>query len=232
MVLVMTLSGASISRLHALYAFLLTCPILFGSVLIHEIGHAAMAVRYGGDVQLILLWPLGGVAYISLFGSRNPIADAVIAIAGPLTHIPQVIIWIGFLALSRGTLQRSDLLHISLPLTWSTLWIHLCSGAITIQFILFFFNLLPAFPLDGGRLFASFLVLGNVEEIRVNKICAIVGGAVGSFIFLQSLFNIILSQNSLFFGWSSLLIAAFIIAHSWQLWNSSESSKPMGYTEE
>jgi Zn-dependent protease len=82
-----------ISSLYALYSFILGGPILFLTVLIHELGHCLMAIRLNGDVNLILLWPLGGVAYISFFGNANPKADILIAIAGPLTHIPQIIIW-------------------------------------------------------------------------------------------------------------------------------------------
>lgn len=131
-----------------------------------------MAVYYGGHVRLILLWPLGGVAYLSLFGQANPTADAMIAIAGPLTHVPQVLFWSMLLAVSNG----GKFEYLSIPLTWSSLWLHICHGALILQFVIFLFNLLPAFPLDGGRILAAFLTMGRIEESRVHKICSILGG--------------------------------------------------------
>jgi Zn-dependent protease len=172
LIIAMTISSAYISFLSFIFALIMSCPILFGTVLIHELGHAAMAIHYGGQVRLILLWPLGGVAYLSMFGADNPVADAMIAIAGPLTHIPQVFFWSILLAISNG--GKFEFIH--LPLTWETLWLHTCNGALILQFVIFLFNLLPAFPLDGGRILAACLTMGHVETSRVHKICAIIGG--------------------------------------------------------
>lgn len=131
-----------------------------------------MAVYYGGEVRLILLWPLGGVAYLSLFGRSNPAADAMIAIAGPLTHVPQVLFWSFLLSVSGGKFEFIS----TTPLTWSTLWLHICHDALLLQFVIFLFNLLPAFPLDGGRILAAFLMMGRIEDLKVYRICSILGG--------------------------------------------------------
>lgn len=82
MILGLYLSALSISAIYAFYTLILCGPVLFFTVLVHEIGHASMAVYLGGEVTSILLWPLGGVAYISMFGSEDPKADALVAIAG------------------------------------------------------------------------------------------------------------------------------------------------------
>ena len=130
-----------------------------------------MAVYYGGRVKLILLWPLGGVAYLSMFGAQNPFADALVALAGPATHIPQVLFWLLLMAISNG-----GKIHMAYALTWNTLWLQVCAGAISTQLAIFLFNLLPAFPLDGGRILAACLAMRNFEENSVFKICSALGG--------------------------------------------------------
>ncbi len=106
-----------------------------------------------------------------MFGNTNPRADALIAIAGPLTHIPQVIIWLLLLYIS-----NHEQLQFSFVLTWDNMFSQLCVGAIFIQIALFLFNLLPAVPLDGGRLLTAFLTWKNVNQSQSSKIVAIVSG--------------------------------------------------------
>ena len=78
--------------------FLVNGPVLFGTVLIHELGHCWATYRVGGTVEGILLWPLGGLAFIGHSGEAKE--DLFVSIAGPLTHIPQMIVWVILLAAS------------------------------------------------------------------------------------------------------------------------------------
>jgi Zn-dependent protease len=171
-ILVSTLGALQISLIFAIYSLLLGGPVLFFTVLVHELGHAYMAIKLGGVVNRILLWPLGGLAYISFFGVGNPRADALVAIAGPLTHLPQVAVWMSIMALSTG-----GVVQLTWPLSWGfNLWVSICSGAICIQIALFLFNLIPAYPLDGGRLFGALLEHFKVERNHSFLVSAVLGG--------------------------------------------------------
>lgn len=171
-ILLSCLGAWQISSLFAVYSLLLGGPVLFLTVLIHELGHAAMAVKLGGTVSRILLWPLGGLAYISFFGETSPKADALVAIAGPLTHFPQVALWAGLMALSTG-----GTVQLTWPISWGyDLWVAVCAGAIGIQVALFLFNLIPAYPLDGGRLFGALLQHLKVDRNRSFQYSALLGG--------------------------------------------------------
>ena len=119
--------------------FLVNGPVLFGTVLIHELGHCWATYRVGGTVEGILLWPLGGLAFIGHSGEAKE--DLFVSIAGPLTHIPQMIVWVILLAASADG---------DASLTYSGVFFEdLCRHAIIINLSLFLFNLFcPAYPLD------------------------------------------------------------------------------------
>ena len=112
----------------------ITSLLFFGSVLLHELGHSVVAVRSGISVRRINLFIFGGVAQIE----REPETPGVefrIALAGPLTSL---VLGIGFGALwlfDRGTP------YLAAPSAW----------LMRINLMLAFFNLIPGFPLDGGR---------------------------------------------------------------------------------
>ena len=125
---------------------------LFGSVLVHEFGHALMARRYGIQTREIVLLPIGGVAVLS-DDAKVPIHEMWIALAGPLTSIALCI-----LALAGRAAGGPEFLA-------------LVSG---INLILGVFNLVPAFPLDGGRVLRAGLahLLGS---LRATQIAARIG---------------------------------------------------------
>ena len=111
--------------------FLVNGPILFGTVLIHELGHCWATYRVGGTVEGILLWPLGGLAFIGHSGEAKE--DLFVSVAGPLTHIPQMIVWVILLAASADG---------DATLTFSgAFFADLCRHAIVINLSLFLFNL-------------------------------------------------------------------------------------------
>ncbi|CAJ1354362.1 unnamed protein product [Effrenium voratum] len=113
--------------------------VLFTTVLIHELGHCAGAKLVGGRVERILLWPLGGLAFCS--AGAGPKGDLLVALAGPLTHGPQYLAWLGFLELS---VRSEDQLG-----PWAGLVQGVCRSALELQIALVVFNLLvPVYPLD------------------------------------------------------------------------------------
>lgn len=108
--------------------------ILFLLVLLHELGHAAVANQLGYEVEEVSLLPFGGVAKISYgHGGPSPRDEALIAIAGPFVNL--VLLAISILMVTLGLWQAS-FGHMVVELN---LWIAL-------------FNMLPALPLDGGRI--------------------------------------------------------------------------------
>lgn len=118
-----------------LFATLAATAGLFGSVALHELGHALAARRYGYATDRITLYPFGGVASIQ-FIPQNPTQELVIALAGPMVN---AVLFVGLLPLY--------LLTGWTPLLW----------LLVINLMLGLFNLVPAFPMDGGRVLRALL---------------------------------------------------------------------------
>lgn len=146
---------------------------LFASVLVHEFGHALTARRYRVRTIRITLWFLGGVAQFDDI-PRQRGAEAVVAIAGPITSA----------ALSAGLwlLLRSEIL--SGGVAFVAAYLMFTNGALAL------FNLLPALPLDGGRVLRSLLAWGTNERLATRISSAIgrlvaIGLGVYGFLTLQ-----------------------------------------------
>jgi len=135
-----------------------TVILMFGSVLLHELGHSAVALRYKIPVRSITLFVFGGVAQI---GAEPPsaITEFWIAIAGPITSFALAIIF-GLLQPLVGAF--GSLLAIARYLAY-------INGALAL------FNLIPGFPLDGGRVFRA-IVWGITKSLnRATLIAASLG---------------------------------------------------------
>jgi Zn-dependent protease/predicted transcriptional regulator len=141
-------------------AFMLVFTLLlFVCVVLHELGHSLVAQQFGVRVHDITLWPIGGVARLANMPKR-PLAEFVITAAGPLVNLILALVFgvltvlaIGperlftMIATGRGWFRLLDSQNVLSLLT-----------LLTVQnLLLALFNLLPAFPLDGGRLLRSFL---------------------------------------------------------------------------
>lgn len=146
---------------------------LFASVLIHELGHSVVARRYGVRVKRITLWLLGGVAQLEEM-PRQRGAEAVVAVAGPLTSfVVSALCW---------------LLLASTP-----------PGALVVQFIFGYlafmnvalgtFNLLPALPLDGGRVLRSLLAL-RLPHLKATQLAAAVSHVLAVLLGLYGLLSL------------------------------------------
>ncbi|WP_428938009.1 CBS domain-containing protein [Fontivita pretiosa] len=117
---------------------------LFVSVLIHELGHALTARGYGVKTRSITLWLLGGVAALDDLPRRRG-AEAVIAIVGPIVSFALA----GLFYLTRQTIPLAQMPAARFVVTYLA-WTNV---------VLAIFNLLPALPLDGGRVLRSLLAL-------------------------------------------------------------------------
>ncbi len=143
---------------------------LFVLVTLHELGHSFAAQYYGVSVKQIILTPLGGIAQLSEI-PEHPIQEFVIAVAGPAVNVA-VFLLMWFAALAAGFDLGNSLAAVSgfAGFTFGSLF----AFVFVYNIILALFNLIPAFPLDGGRIFRSLLAL-KLDYIRATAIASNVG---------------------------------------------------------
>ena len=139
----------------------------FACILLHELGHAAMARRFGVRTREIVLYPIGGIARLeSIPGGW---AELLIAIAGPAVN---VILALGCAAVlvalhvDHGLRQTTPLENTGL--VQQLLWINI---------YIVVFNMIPAFPMDGGRVLRAILALG-LGQYRATRIAGFIGQAI------------------------------------------------------
>ncbi|HEV2104855.1 MAG TPA: site-2 protease family protein [Candidatus Eisenbacteria bacterium] len=138
--------------------------LLFGCVLLHELGHALAARRYGILTREIVLLPIGGVARLERMPER-PVQELVVALAGPAVN---VVLAIG-LAGALYALHRAPASLLDAAATGRTLEFLLVANVAMILF-----NLIPAFPMDGGRVLRACLAMA-LPFARATRIASIVG---------------------------------------------------------
>ena len=140
--------------------------LLFGFVVMHEYGHALTARRYGIKTRDITLYPIGGVARLERMPEK-PIEELWVALAGPAVNVVVVIVLFAYLAVTR-TFEPLTSLSVS---TGS-----LIERLMIVNLWLVGFNLIPAFPMDGGRVLRALLGL-RMEYVRATQVAAHVGQA-------------------------------------------------------
>lgn len=167
---------------------------LFLIVLLHEFGHSLACRQTGGRADTIVLWPLGGVAYVA--PPPRPGATLWSIAAGPLVNVILLPITLGLamVASHLGWVEPETDLYRFL---WTITYIN---GA------LLCFNLLPVYPLDGGQILRALLwfPLGRARSLMVATVIGLVGVvALGGFA---------LHLRSFWIG----LIAVFMLTHCWR----------------
>jgi Zn-dependent protease len=147
--------------------------LFFGSLLAHELGHALIARRQGIDVVGIDLWFFGGVAKMSR-DSNTPGGEFAVAIAGPIVSLLVVVVCAGIgVAVSGGDrLMDAALLRDGVDVSPGLL---LVSWLATINAAVFVFNLLPAFPLDGGRIVRAIAWKVTGSRLKATRAAAVLG---------------------------------------------------------
>jgi Zn-dependent protease len=168
---------------------------LFGIVLLHEFGHALACRQVGGQANRIVLWPLGGVAFVQ--PPPRPGATLWSIAAGPLVNVVLVPITIVAVVIATGLGSKyvnPDMMHFLISLA-------------SINIGLLLFNMLPIYPLDGGQILRSLLwfVLGPARSLMVAGFLGL-AGAAGLLILA-----VVYAQDH----W--LAVVAFFVA--WQAWN-------------
>jgi Zn-dependent protease len=140
--------------------------LLFACVVLHEFGHIAAARRYGIGTPEVTLLPIGGVASLQRLPS-DPSQELMVALAGPAVNLV-----IGLLLIAAiGPAHLADLMQIDNPN------LSLVSRLAVANIFLAVFNLIPAFPMDGGRVLHA-LVAMRVGGPRATEIAARIGQAL------------------------------------------------------
>jgi len=193
----------------ALYGLAFT-SILFVFVTLHELGHSLVARYFGGKVRDITLLPIGGVARLE--GElTKPMHEFWMALAGPMVNVALAIV-LGAVTLPllswRALSGLGELRALLTGLSIEGMLVELIVANVGLAV----FNLLPAFPMDGGRVLRSFLAT-QIDELRATKIAVRVGQGIA----------ILLGLVGLFGGGLTLpLIAIFIFMGAQQEWRGAQ----------
>ncbi len=150
---------------------------IFGSIIFHELCHSLVARRFGMPIEGITLWIFGGVAHMEE-NPPSPKAEFFMAIAGPLSSFLLAGIFLGLHFLSgegggSGSLFASGTSNIDSPVQGVVWYLG------RINLILAVFNLLPAFPLDGGRVLRAAIWRGIGNIVRATRVASVIGSGFG-----------------------------------------------------
>jgi Zn-dependent protease len=150
---------------------------IFGCVILHELGHALMARYFGIPTRDVTLYPIGGVARLEQM-PENPLEEILIAVAGPAVNVAIAMILLLGTLVSGVSLPSVVMLHDVGWDNWAqTLLLHLMIGNV----VLVIFNMLPIFPMDGGRVFRAVLAVG-LGHLRATEIASMVGMILAGFL--------------------------------------------------
>jgi Zn-dependent protease/CBS domain-containing protein len=141
-----------------------TMLLVFVCVLLHELGHALTARRYGIPTRDITLLPIGGVARLAHMPDK-PSQEIVVAIAGPLVNVALALLLAVFVRpFSRPVeeLLKSDSILVTL---------------LAVNVVMILFNMIPAFPMDGGRVLRAVLTM-RIGYARATSVAARVGQGI------------------------------------------------------
>ena len=149
---------------------------LFASVVLHELGHALTARRFGVGTRDITLLPIGGVARLESI-PEQPWRELWVALAGPAVTLAIIVaLWTLLLVLQLPTGRPEELLGSGSGMLAQLMWANVS---------LLLFNLLPAFPMDGGRVLRALLAMrmgharATEHAARVGRAFALLFGLVG-----------------------------------------------------
>lgn len=168
--LVVMLGFANERTVAGVAEMVLLILLLFGIIVLHELGHALTARRFGIRTQDITLLLFGGVARLERM-PRQPWQEFLIAVAGPAVNVVLAILLSVVLIALAGT---------SFVMEWNTLNSSVAMfilQLIGINVMLVLFNMLPAFPMDGGRVFRALLAM-KLDYVKATNIAANVGQAM------------------------------------------------------
>ncbi len=175
---------------------IVSISLLFVLVTLHELGHSFAARYFGVPVQQIILLPIGGVAQLKHM-PRKPIQEFIIALAGPAVNVGMIIL-IGIIASLFNITSLNSLAFLSSGITLS--FSSILGYLFLYNIVLALFNMLPAFPMDGGRVLRAVLAM-RLDYGKATKIAVRIGQALAVIIGIYGLFTS---------GFFMILIAFFV----------------------
>ncbi len=172
----------------ALLAALFICAV-FSCVLIHEIGHSLIARRFGKETRSIILLPIGGMATMEEMPEK-PAQEIIMSIIGPFINLAIALLL--YLLVGSWT-------GVGVPDLYPDSFKTFLAGLIGVNVMLAVFNLVPAFPMDGGRVLRAILAM-KLDYVKATSAAVFVGQAIAMFLIFFGIF----------FNWWLALIGLFL----------------------
>jgi len=188
-----TMKGGITGALYGVLVILL----LFACVTIHELAHSLTAMRFGVKVRNITLLPIGGVSQMEEM-PKKPSEELRMSLAGPLSNfiIAAVLLLLSVLIHFQADISAARMNRVLGSVSWEGLLAYL----ITANIMLGLFNLLPAFPMDGGRILRSILAM-RMDHAKATSVAAAAGQGLA---WLMGLIGVLTG------AWTLVIIAVFI----------------------
>jgi Zn-dependent protease len=214
--LIFILSGPFRTTLHSSdgIAYLTTVVsvlLLFASLIIHELGHALVARRQGIEVKRIDLFLFGGLTHMSR-DAATPAEEFKIAAAGPLATLVVILVCIALDLAIVGTHRLTHAIVLEDDIKITPVLLSL-SWLLPMNVLLLVFNLVPAFPLDGGRIARALVWRVTGDKIRGTRVAAKLGRG---FSVILAGFGIWLALSYGSFSGLWLVVLAFLLGQSAQ----------------
>jgi len=163
---------------------------LFGSIVLHELAHSLVARSFGMGTKSITLWLLGGIAELT-DAPPSPRAEFWMAIAGPLMSLSLAILFFAAYSIATNVMGENALAVV----------LHYLA---LVNLVVAVFNLIPAFPMDGGRVLRAWIWSSSGDFDQATRKAATVGSWFGTGLIALGLINVLFSQGLHGLWWAIL----------------------------
>jgi Zn-dependent protease len=201
--------GASDSDSQPYLLAVASALAFFGSILLHELGHAVVAIRHGIPISDITLWLFGGIARMTR-DTDSPGTEFKVAAAGPLVTLVIALVCtaVGIAAAGADQFWKAVLVDANADISGA---LALVSWLASINALVLFFNLIPAFPLDGGRIARAIAWRITGDRNRATRFAATLGRGF-SYLFIAVGLLMLLAGDVIGGIW--LALVGFILGQS------------------